>query len=152
MKRRLPGNHWAYVFSRTEDFKASYTSDAVFKCHEMVPSGKSILQVWFAGEAGHQLVDEPDEKIIALARKEMKRVITAFDSEIESVEIVRHHTGMPRYKVGIYRKLREFLKSISRIKGLHLVGDYYGHSTLETVVRSARKATDKLLETVDEHR
>jgi hypothetical protein len=32
-----------------------------------------------------------------------------------------------------------------RIEGLHLVGDYYGHSTIETVVRSARRATDQLL-------
>jgi vancomycin permeability regulator SanA len=31
------------------------------------------------------------------------------------------------------------------IEGLHLVGDYYGHSTIETVVRSARSATDELL-------
>ncbi len=75
----------------------------------------------------------------------MRRVIPRFDEEVESVEIVRHHTGMPRYQVGIYRRLREFLKSIDRIEGLHLVGDYYGHSTLETVVRSARRATDRVL-------
>jgi len=139
MKRRLPGNQWAYVFSRTENFKAAYTSDASFKCTQMVPSGKSVMQVWFAGEAGEQLVDEPDDVIIQLARREMKRVIPEFENEIESVEIVRHHTGMPRYMVGIYPRLRKFLKSVERIKGLYLVGDYYGHSTLETVVRSARR-------------
>ena len=147
MKRRLPENHWAWVFSRTENFKASYTSDASFKCEQMIPSGKSVLQVWFAGEAGEQLVDETDETIVGLAREEMRRVIPRFDEEVESVEVVRHHTGMPRYQVGIYRRLRELLKSMGRIKGLHLVGDYYGHSTLETVIRSARKAADRLLAT-----
>jgi protoporphyrinogen oxidase len=145
MKRRLPANHWAYVFSRTEGFRASFTSDAVFKCDQMVPSGKSILQVWFAGEAGTQLVDESDEDILAVAREEMTRVIPNLAEEVESVEVVRHHTGMPRYRVGIYPRLRRFIESVSRIDGLHLVGDWYGHSTIETVVRSARRATDDLL-------
>jgi protoporphyrinogen oxidase len=145
MKRRLSANHWAYVFSRTEGFKASFTSDAVFKCGQMIPSGKSVLQVWFAGEAGAQLVDESHEDILALAREEMTRIIPNFAEEVESIEVVRHHTGMPRYRVGIYPRLRGFLKSIGRIDGLHLVGDYYGHSTIETVVRSARRAAGELL-------
>ena len=133
------------MFSRTEGFRASFTSDAVFKCGQMIPSGKSVLQVWFAGEAGAQLVDESDEDILALAREEMTRIIPNFAEEVESIEVVRHHTGMPRYRVGIYPRLRGFLKSIARIDGLHLVGDYYGHSTIETVVRSARRAADELL-------
>jgi protoporphyrinogen oxidase len=145
MKRRLPADHWAYVFSRTEDFRASFTSDALFKCAQMIPSGKSVLQVWFVGEAGTELVDAPDPDIVALAREEMARVIPDFAREVESVEVVRHRTGMSRYRVGIYPRLREFLKGIRRISGLHLVGDYYGHSTIETVVRSARRATDDLL-------
>jgi oxygen-dependent protoporphyrinogen oxidase len=145
MKRRLPANHWAYVFSRTEGFKTSFASDAVFKCDQMVPSGRSILQIWFTGEAGTQLVNESDQEILALAREEMTRILPDFDQAVESVEVVRHHTGMPRYRVGIYPKLRTFLKDISRIHGLHLVGDYYGHSTIETVVRSAHRATQGLL-------
>ncbi len=144
MKRRLPENHWAYVFSRTENFKASFTSDAAFKCDQMVPSGNSVLQAWFVGEAGDQLIDETDERIVELARSEMKRVVPEFDEEVESFEVVRHHTGMPRYEVGVYRRLRDFLNSVGRVEGLHLVGDYYGHSTIETVVRSARKVADRL--------
>ena len=147
MKRRLPADHWAYVFSRTEDFRTSFTSDALFKCARMIPSGKSVLQVWFVGEAGTQLVDETDADIIQLAGEEMRRVIPNFTEEVEGVEVVRHQTGMSRYRVGIYPRLREFLKGMRRIKGLHLVGDYYGHSTIETVVRSARTATDELLAT-----
>jgi protoporphyrinogen oxidase len=145
MRRRLPANHWAYVFSRTEGFRASFTSDALFKCAQMIPSGKSVLQVWFVGEAGTQLVDAADEDIVALAREEMARVIPNFASEVESVEVVRHYTGMSRYRVGIYPRLRGLLKGIRRVRGLHLVGDYYGHSTIETVVRSARRAADVLL-------
>ena len=147
MKRRLGHNHWAYVFSRTEDFKLSFTSDASFKCEQMVPSGKSILQAWFTGEAGTQLVDETDETIIRLATTEMTRIIPSFSDEVDSVEIIRHHTGMSRYQVGIYPRLRKFLESVKRIKGLYLVGDYYGHSTVETVVRSARRAVDAIAAT-----
>jgi protoporphyrinogen oxidase len=124
---------------------ASFTSDAVFKCDRMIPSGRSVLQVWFVGEAGEQLVDESDEDILGLARREMTRIIPSFAAEVQSVELVRHHTGMPRYRVGIYPRLRRFLESVGGIDGLHLVGDYYGHSTVETVVRSARRATDRLL-------
>ncbi len=145
MKRRLPHNHWAYVFSRTENFRASFTSDASFKCEHMVPSGKSTLQVWFAGDAGTQLVDEPDDELIRLATAEMTSVIPTFSDDVDSVHIVRHHTGMSRYHVGIYPRLRSFLKGLGRLKGLYLVGDYYGHSTIETVVRSARRAVDSLL-------
>ncbi|GAB4342832.1 MAG: hypothetical protein Kow0099_20750 [Candidatus Abyssubacteria bacterium] len=142
MNRRLSENQWAYVFSRTENFKASFTSDAAFKCEQMVPSGKSILQVWFAGEAGQQLVDEPDDALIALAKKEMARVMPGFDRMIEATEIVRHHTGMSRYRVGIYPRLRQLLAGLARYEGIHFVGDYYGHCTIETVVRSARRAAD----------
>jgi protoporphyrinogen oxidase len=145
MKRSLPADHWAYVFSRTEGFKTSFTSDALFKCARMIPSGKSALQVWFVGEAGSQLVDESDEDIVELAIDEMKRIIPSFAEEVEGVEVVRHHTGMSRYRVGIYPRLRKLLKDLRRIEGLHLVGDYYGHSTIETVVRSARAATDEIL-------
>jgi protoporphyrinogen oxidase len=145
MKRRISADHWAYVFSRTENYKASFTSDALFKCAQMIPSGNSVLQVWFTGDAGAQLVDESDEDIAALAREEMTRVIPDFAESVKSVHVVRHQTGMSRYRVGIYPRLRELLKGLRRIGGLHLVGDYYGHSTIETVVRSARAATDDLL-------
>ncbi len=145
MRRRIPADHWAYVFSRTESFKASFTSDALFKCAQMVPSGHSVLQVWFTGDAGAQLVDESDEDIVALAREEMTRVIPDFTENVKSVQVVRHQTGMSRYRVGIYPRLRKLLTGLRRIDGLHLVGDYYGHSTIETVVRSARAATDELL-------
>ena len=145
MKRRMPGNQWAYVFSRTEGYKTSFTSDAAFKCDQMVPSGKSIMQAWFCGDAGMELVDEPDDKIIALAKKEMTQVIPTFEDEVESVEMVRHHTGMSRWQVGMYPRVRNFLKSAARFKGIHFVGDYYGHSTIETVVQSAHRSVDKLL-------
>lgn len=144
LKKRFPEDYWAYVFSRTEDFKASFVSDAAFKCREMVPSGKSVLQAWFVGDVGPEMVDRPDEEIVERAKAEIARIVPAFSDQIESVEVVRHHTGMPRYRVGVYRKLREFLKSIGRIQGLHLVGDYYGHSTIETVVRSAQRAAEAI--------
>jgi protoporphyrinogen oxidase len=111
----------------------------------MIPSGRSVLQAWFVGEAGTQLVDQTDEDIVKLAVDEMTRVIPSFAEEVEGVEVVRHHTGMSRYCVGIYPRLRRFLEGMRRIEGLHLVGDYHGHSTIETVVRSARRATDELL-------
>ena len=145
MKRRIPDNFWAWVFSRTEGFRAAYTSDALFKCAEMVPSGKSVLQVWYVGEAGEALVEEDEDKLIALARQEMKRVLPDFDDEVESVEVVRQPTGMSRYPVGIYPRLRRFLEAMKRYEGLHLVGDFYGHSTLETVVRSARRTVDEIV-------
>jgi protoporphyrinogen oxidase len=110
----------------------------------MVPSGNSVVQVWFVGESGHQLVDEPDEVILGQARKEMRRIIPEFDKDVDSVEVVRHHTGMSRYKVGIYPRLRRFLETMKRFEGLHLVGDYYGHSTIETVVRSAKRAVERI--------
>jgi len=144
LKKRLPENHWAFVFSRTENFKASFASDAAFKCAQMVPSGKSVLQVWFVGGPGEELVDQPNNVIIEQAKKEMERIIHRFDHEIESVQVVRHHTGMSRYKVGVYSRLRKFLETTARFKGLYLVGDYYGHSTLETVIRSANRAVEKL--------
>jgi|GEM_PF-5663216 len=144
MKRRIPDNFWAWVFSRTEGFRAAYTSDALFKCREMIPSGKSVLQVWYVGEAGESLVDEDEDRLIALARQEMKQVLPDFEDEVESVEVVRQPTGMSRYPVGIYPRLRSFLEGMKRYSGLHLVGDFYGHSTLETVVRSARRTADEI--------
>jgi protoporphyrinogen oxidase len=75
----------------------------------------------------------------------MAGVIPGFADEIESVEIVRHHTGMSRFRVGIYPRLRELLSGMKRFKGLHLVGDYYGHSTIETVIQSARRTADDIL-------
>jgi len=145
MKRRIPSDFWAWVFSRTEGFRAAYTSDASFKCGEMIPSGKSVLQVWYVGEAGEALVDEDEDKLVALARQEMKRVLPTFDDEVECVDIVRQPTGMSRYPVGIYPRLRGLLESMKRYRGLHLVGDFYGHSTMETVVRSARRAADEIV-------
>ncbi len=144
MKRRIPEDFWAWVFSRTEGFKAAYTSDALFKCRQMIPSGKSVLQVWYVGDAGEGLVEEDEVRLVALARQEMKRVLPELDQEVESVEVVRQPTGMSRYRVGVYPRLRSFLEGMKRFEGLHLVGDFYGHSTLETVVRSARRATDAI--------
>jgi protoporphyrinogen oxidase len=144
LKNRLREDYWAYVLSRIEDFKASFVSDAAFKCREMVPSGASILQAWFVGEAGPEMVDLPDEQIVERATAEIGRIVPRFSDQVASVEVVRHHTGMPRYRVGVYRQLRDLLQSASRIKGLHLVGDYYGHSTIETVVRSAQRAVSSI--------
>jgi protoporphyrinogen oxidase len=145
MKRRIPDDFWAWVFSRTDGFRAAYASDALFKCGEMIPSGKSVIQVWYVGDAGEALVDEDEDKLATLARREMKQVLPGFDEEVESVEVVRQPTGMSRYPVGIYPRLRDFLEAMTRYGGLHLVGDFYGHSTLETVVRSARRAADEIL-------
>jgi len=144
LKHRLPDNHWAFVVSRTEQFRSAFASDAAYKCAQMVPSGNSVVQVWFVGENGQQMVDEPDDVILDQARAEMKRILPDFDSQIEATEVVRHRTGMSRYKVGIYPRLRKFLDTTKRFKGLHIVGDCYGHSTLETVVRSAKRAVGEI--------
>jgi len=90
-------------------------------------------------------VDKADGKTGRLARQEKKRVIRDFDALVETTEIVRHHTGMSCYRVGIYPRLRKLLDSITRVKGLYIVGDCFGHSALETVIRSARRATDAVL-------
>jgi protoporphyrinogen oxidase len=144
MKRRISDNFWAWVLSRTEGFKAADVSDALFKCGTMVPSGRSILQVHFIGDSGEEIFGEKDASVIELARNEMRRIVPNFDGEVDSVEVIRQPTGMSRYMVGIYPRLRGFLESMKRYRGLHLVGDFYGHSTIETVVRSARRAVDAI--------
>ncbi len=74
----------------------------------------------------------------------MRRIVPNFDGEVDSVEVIRQPTGLSRYMVGIYPRLRGFLESMKRYRGLHLVGDFYGHSTIETVVRSAGRAVDTI--------
>ena len=121
-------NCYAVSIPRVEGFSASTISFHDYIDPSAVPDGKGLLTITGGGP------DVGSDKLL----EELRAV---YSVEPESVDIVEHPSGTPKFPPGRYRQIHEFNKR-DRMPGLFFCGDYllgpFVEAAVSTGVRAAQ--------------
>ena len=131
-------NCYAVSIPRVEGFSASTISFHDYIDPSTVPDGKGLLTITGGG---------PDVS----SAKLLEELRDIYPVEPESVDIVEHKSGTPKFPAGRYRQIQEFQKRQKR-PGLFFCGDYllgpFVEAAVTTGLRASQAIQDSSFETI----
>lgn len=137
----------AYPEKRTFNLSINHTEMRPFQ----VPSGKAVLSAWSAYPDGSDVLEKPDEEILALAFEEMKLFYPGLSKDwVEHSEAVRHSWGYARQAPGDARRLLDFRADAENYKGLSYANADYNLVALESGIIMGKQAAARAVENLHE--
>ena len=116
----------------------------------VVPSGKTLFNCAFAEDLAAELMDAPDEDVIAALNTELRKLPLRGLDTIEGYAVHRWPSLVPRFWPGYHRSIRDFLNRGDRSDRLFFAGDYlvgpYTEAALTSGLRAARDCARQLAE------
>jgi protoporphyrinogen/coproporphyrinogen III oxidase len=106
--------------------------------------GKTVLRVFVGGAHRAALVDESDEFLSDLVRKELRQILR-LTAKPELVEIQRWPRAMAQYAVGHGERQRRIRARLDHLPGLLLIGNAYDGIGISDCVRLGRQAAKQLM-------
>lgn len=106
--------------------------------------GKTVLRVFLGGAHNAPLLDESDEFLTDLVRKELRQILH-LSAKPELVEIQRWPRAMAQYAVGHKERQQRIKTLLAELPGLHLVGNAYDGIGISDCIRLGRKAAQQLV-------
>ncbi|MHB1021644.1 MAG: protoporphyrinogen oxidase [Acidobacteriaceae bacterium] len=113
------------------------------KFSHRAPEGGVLLRAFFGGATASQRMHASDETLIALARKELGRVLGVLP-EAQITLVRRWPNSLPQYKVGHLDRIAELEQRAAAIPGLRLIGNAYHGVGLPDLIREGRTAARSL--------
>jgi oxygen-dependent protoporphyrinogen oxidase len=108
----------------------------------VVPPGKTLFNCAFAEDLAAELMDAPDDDVIAALNAELRKLPLRGLETIEGYVIHRWPSLVPRFWPGYHRAIRDFLRRQDRTPRLFFAGDYlvgpYTEAALTSGLRAAR--------------
>jgi oxygen-dependent protoporphyrinogen oxidase len=112
-------------------------------------SGKAVLRAFLGGVRNEALLDQPDEVLIATARREIAEIlgsrVVGLHIEPEEARVSRWRRAMAQYAVGHLERVARIRGRVATLPGLHLVGNAYDGIGIPDCIRLGRKAVRELL-------
>jgi protoporphyrinogen/coproporphyrinogen III oxidase len=103
------------------------------------PDGHALLRVMLGGSRQPDIVDLPDARLLALARRELDRVM-GLKAEPRMTRVFRWPAAIAQYTVGHLERRAHAMTRAARYPGLWLCGTSYDGVSFNHAVRSARLA------------
>jgi oxygen-dependent protoporphyrinogen oxidase len=108
----------------------------------VVPPGKTLFNCAFAEDLAAELMDQPDEVVIAALMAELRKLPLRGLDTIEEVVIHRWPALVPQFYPGYHRALRRFLRRSERTDRLFFAGDYLIGPYTEAALTSGLRAAE----------
>jgi oxygen-dependent protoporphyrinogen oxidase len=106
---------------------------------------KTVLRAFLGGAHNAALLDESDEFLTDLVRKELRQILH-LSARPELVEIQRWPRAMAQYAVGHKARQQRVQARLATLPGLHLVGNAYDGIGISDCIRLGRQAARQLTE------
>jgi len=106
--------------------------------------GRTVLRVFLGGVRNAALLDETDDAIGELVRRELMEILE-ISAVPELVEIQRWPRAMAQYAVGHKERRRRIEDRLAMLPGLHLVGNAYDGIGISDCIRLGRGAVREML-------
>ena len=106
--------------------------------------GKTVLRAFLGGAHNAALLDESDEFLTDLVRKELRQILH-LSARPELVEIQRWPRAMAQYAVGHKARQQHIQARLATLPGLHLVGNAYDGIGISDCIRLGRRAAQQLI-------
>jgi protoporphyrinogen/coproporphyrinogen III oxidase len=106
-------------------------------------AGKTVLRVFLGGGRNAGLLDEPDDALEDLVRKELRQMLH-ITARPELVEVQRWPRAMAQFAVGHRERQQRIQARLDELPGLRLVGNAYDGIGISDCIRLGRKAAREL--------
>jgi oxygen-dependent protoporphyrinogen oxidase len=106
--------------------------------------GKTVLRVFLGGAHNAALLEDSDEALASLVRKELRQILQ-ITAKPELVQIQRWPHSMAQYAVGHKDRIQRIHKRLATLPGLQLVGNAYDGIGISDCIRLGRGAASTLI-------
>jgi oxygen-dependent protoporphyrinogen oxidase len=114
------------------------------KFSHRAPEGCVLLRAFFGGNTAPGLLSEPDQCILALARRNLSRVLGELpDPEITLVR--RWPRSLPQYHVGHLARVARIESIVAELPGLRLIGNGFHGVGLPDLIHQGRQTAIEVL-------
>jgi protoporphyrinogen/coproporphyrinogen III oxidase len=112
------------------------------------PPGKAVFRAFLGGMKRTDLLEEIDEALVAVVRREMREILGAktFGTEVEPefAQVTRWRRAMAQYAVGHKARMQRLNARVTALPGLRLAGNAYDGIGVPDCIRLGRKAAREL--------
>ncbi len=108
------------------------------------PENRIIVRVFMGGATDEAILSEPDERVVAIAREELRSILH-LRTEPMTHFISRWPRSMAQYTVGHSKRIAEIKARAMAIPGLYLAGNGYDGIGLPDCVRTGRAAAKAII-------
>jgi oxygen-dependent protoporphyrinogen oxidase len=108
------------------------------------PAGKAVLRVFLGGIKNEGMLDESDEMVIGIVRRELHEIL-GIDAPPEHVMVSRWRSAMAQYAVGHKDRIDRIFARVAALPGLRLVGNAYDGIGISDCIRLGRAAARELI-------
>jgi oxygen-dependent protoporphyrinogen oxidase len=133
-----PLDGYGYVVPRAEDSDVLACTWTSSKWENRAPSGFVLLRVYVGRFGGRDVVGEPDDDLVALAREEVR--LLGIGAEPALLRIHRWSRGMPQYTLGHPERLESIDAALAQHPGLALAGASYRGVGIPDCIHSGEDA------------
>jgi oxygen-dependent protoporphyrinogen oxidase len=133
-----PLDGYGLIVPRTEGLRTTALSFHSTKLEGRTPDGRVMLRVFLGGMRDPAVVDEPDEALLALARREMGPVL-GLSGEPDLARVFRWPHATPQMEVGHADKMAVVERGLAAVPGLFLTGAGWRGTGLPDVIGDARR-------------
>jgi len=114
------------------------------KFSHRAPGDRALLRCFIGGAHNEQILEAPDEEILAIVREELRQVV-GITADPEFTRIYRWRGAMAQYAVGHLERLQRIEDLLQHLPGLALAGNGYRGIGVPDCVRSGSDAADRIL-------
>ena len=112
------------------------------------PPGKVVFRAFLGGMKRVDLLDESDEALVEVVRREMREILGAktigAEVEPEFAQVTRWRRAMAQYAVGHKARMQRVNAHVAALPGLRLVGNAYDGIGVPDCIRLGRRAAREL--------
>lgn len=104
-----------------------------------VPPGVRIIRAFFSSDSAERFSNFPDEEVASAALHQLESILGPMPRPMHS-EVSRWPRSLPQYEVGHLDRMAKLDFQLSRVPGLHLLGNSYRGVGISDLIRDARSA------------
>ena len=108
------------------------------------PAGKVLLRAFVGGAKRPEMVDLPDDELLAITRAEIGWLIGVSGPPL-FWRVHRHRHAMPQYRIGHLERVSQLEARAADLAGLELAGNAYRGVGIPDCIHSGEQAVERLL-------
>ncbi|HZY61158.1 MAG TPA: protoporphyrinogen oxidase [Edaphobacter sp.] len=113
------------------------------KFEHRAPASGKLIRAFFGSNAAERMMRCGNDEVAAVARMELAHILGALP-EPQITVVRRWPRSLPQYAVGHLERMEELTERLTKLDGLHLLGNAYHGVGLPDLIRDARSTARQI--------
>jgi oxygen-dependent protoporphyrinogen oxidase len=142
-----PLDGFGYVVPYVEHRASLSGSFSSVKFPGRAQAGHVLFRLFLGGARQAELVEEPDDRLAALATEELRRLV-GLQGSPQLAHVVRWRNTMPQYEVGHVDRMVQLTKKLESWPTLALAGNAYRGVGIPHCIRTGEDAAERVVQAI----